>query len=147
MTLTRRDRCALALALECLRDDWGGTSRGVAASLSVSRAMDALRAACNGRDCCAYWLVVSLREVPMGNPRLLRARLALLLRVLLRVDRDDLRRWRCPEHGRRVAWYWHDGRGEEWWCAECRRWRIVKIDPPTCHIRPLWEIAAREAGR
>jgi hypothetical protein len=132
MTLTRRDRAALTLALHVLRSCGANAVHEALWPLGwVPDVYDAVEAA-------------HAHGVPT---RLLRARLALLLRVLLRVDKDDLRRWRCPEHGRRVAWDWHDGHGEEWWCAECRRWRIVKIDPPTCHIRPLWEIAAREAGR
>jgi hypothetical protein len=150
VTLTRRDRAAMVLALECLRN----YTHPLDARDAIQDAHAALGLPNFGNDGARVTLdlalAATLRETWVWDgraTRLLRARLALLLRVMLRVDKDDLRRWRCPEHGRRVAWDWHDGHGEEWWCAECRRWRIVKIDPPTCHIRPLWEIAAREAGR
>jgi hypothetical protein len=131
--MTRRDRYALALALECLRTP-----------PKVTRVpMYALHAL--PEEIREAW---EIARYEVGVPhRLLRARLALLLRVMLRVDAGDVRRWRCPQHGRSVAWDWHDEHGEEWWCSACRRWRISRIDPPTCRIRPLWEIAAREAGR
>jgi hypothetical protein len=86
VTFTRRDIAALSLAYECLRDS---------GSLGTYRAKDALE--CGAE--VSYALRVALRKC---QSRLLRVRLALLLRVLLRVAAGDYGpgRWfagcQCP---------------------------------------------------
>ena len=96
--LTRRERAALTLALECLRCPLGGVTVGGRRLAPMERARDDVRSAKE-----ALWLGTGIAEEiaraidlagPMAryslggrtDPRVLRVRLALLLRVLLRAD-------------------------------------------------------------
>lgn len=138
--MTRRDRAALALAYECLRRQRGR---------SVYPHEEALITAINALSCAddeRLWLLVDERfTASTGHhaTRLLRARLALLLRVLLRAADDDVFSIECPacrhrgEHGRMVAWPFHRWKGKTHLLCGCGddAW----IDG--LRIRPLWEIA------
>jgi len=87
MSFSRRDRAALALALECLRagDDYDASS--------------ALFAGAHEETCSAIRL--AFLDAGFSTPnRILCARLALALRVLLRVDAGDFgrcRTWVCDQ--------------------------------------------------
>jgi hypothetical protein len=142
MTLTRRDRAAMVLALECLRN----YTHPLDARDAIQDAHAALGLPNFGNDGARVTLDLALAATLRGAwvwdgraSRLLRARLALLLRVMLRVDAgDDGPRERIDE------WF-RDDRGPrleaEGWARTWGGWE--KRTP----IRPLWEIAAREAGR
>lgn len=102
--LARRDRAALALAYECLkrRAAWVGDRPGFQrkAALCVSSAIGAL-AYCD--DTTAY--DASERCLHDTPSRLLRVRLALLLRALLRADahEGEVRSFRVMEPSGRVS--------------------------------------------
>lgn len=142
--MTRRDRAAMALALECARD----AACRIDAETAMESACEALR---NGGP-MAYairsgvlwaqelWAIADRgREGFVGWRRLclvLRARLALLLRALLRADAGDFgsRRLWCPACcSRRVA---TSRNGGPWACEVCGTPGVF-----TPRITPLWELA------
>jgi hypothetical protein len=135
--MTRRDRYALALALECLRTP-----------PKVTRVpMYALHAL--PEEIREAW---EIARYEVGVPhRLLRARLALLLRVMLRVDAWE-RDGTWPGTGEASPYdvtslppdHWSGDGGGRWSPYEAR---VGTFYYRARHIRPLWEIAAREAGR
>lgn len=124
--LSRRDRACFALALECLRADW------------CTDAIDALYAGTTGRECCARELLMSLDLTPDTWPsRELRARLALVLRLVLRCDAGS------PP----PAWmltYWHRDRPTT---VAIQVWERIESDPEHDardrieRITPLWDLA------
>ena len=90
--LTRRDRAACALALECLRV--GDSLRRARDRRAAGRVDDAVRTMCVGgtipRQMCPGWSASRLfPHAPLPSARLLCARLALLLRAVLRADVGD----------------------------------------------------------
>lgn len=107
--LTRRDRAAMQLAYECVRSRWWSSARDSdirlaedALFLGGRAASGILRASEEAREAIYFagFAVEHFREY-----RLLRARLALLLRVLLRADAGDFgnlwpRHIACTKHGR-----------------------------------------------
>lgn len=133
LPLRRRDRAAMALALECLRasDEPPHVALGRAANVldapgydgrARSQVWNALCAAQQG-GLPGDWLTVQ---------RFLRARLALLLRVLLRVDAGEQVEWvaQCA--------VCHEVRGAGCWAPRscwCGPYRMAR------RIRPLWEAA------
>ncbi len=128
MTLSRRDRAACSLALECLRE-W---ARPVMACAAVRAAVEVLF---EGSD-CANAIVCSLPEIPMyQRSRLIRARLALYIRAMLRADAGNFgpeRPW-CVEHGD-VDFGQRPGRRcPSMWCEA--------VTLPSRRITPLWERA------
>lgn len=132
--LRRRDRAAMALALEQVRARHGlfaclaALTYGAAVSGCVRHAMN---------DAWQWHFHHGRGPVP-GD--LLRARLALLLRVLLRVDAGDYVALECDTCGRpgdhtvsegdRCGWCWREGSepGGIWYAMD---------------VRPLWQEAAR----
>ena len=135
MTLSRRDRAAMSLALECLRE-W---ARPVMACAAVRAAAEVLF---EGGD-CANAIVCSLPEIPMyQRSRLLRARLALYLRAMLRADRGDFGPYACPRCGCDDYEPTSGGR-----CPDCRA-HNVRVYLAARRITPLWEreAADREAA-
>lgn len=150
--MTRRDRAALALALECLRGD------GSLPVVEMLRALDL-----GGRD--AQWLKWAVEErgadgdtsFPRGHlgVRLLRARLAILLRAILRADAIE-------REDRETGWA-HDSTRTVVVCAGCgeptnyrhgERMTILRDGRPDVCRRtgrlelarnaiPLWEQARR----
>jgi hypothetical protein len=138
--LSRRDRAALRLAYEVLlRDDAvGHARRALSLGGPMSRAIED----------ASYALAA-----PLGM-RILRARLALLLRVVLRVDRGDFGALRC-EHGARTLWRvlptseWpsRDEPRLAYACPCLGAWRPCVEPWPLRVIRPLWESAPPHDGR
>lgn len=139
--LTRRDRAALTLALECLRDN----DRGYATMVCVRQAMEIMEHGSYPlhRDLGRY-VAVGYKAAHGGggvSPRILRARLALALRVLLRADIDDcyLSEWICMDCG--------SGNHSQNFnaplgcciCHDCGGESIV--ERPHHRITPLWEMA------
>ena len=134
MTLSRRDRCAMALALECCRADGDPAD-----TLYYGGPMATLLAEAH-TECSLElhdpWMerMTDTREV-----RLLNARIALLLRAMLRADRGDFGPWRCGECGgeceRRDDHCYRIGEGE-----------LAIPMTPTRRIRPIWEIAPAHGG-
>jgi len=141
LSLRRRDREAMVLALSCLRgrtvldrdsdtDEWLEQY----GDMRVSDALCALK-------CASPWgvagqLVETVKWARKRAPRrLIRARLALLLRVLLRVDAGDEGpvefKWRCFRDDRGPAL---EAAG---WGPTLSGWR--KRLP----VRPLWEQVPR----
>lgn len=122
MTFTRRDVAAMRLAYECLRGSVG--RRAVFRALELGP-WDIYRAAAD-----AAWCV---------DLRLLRARLALLLRCLLRVAEGD--------YGKDVRCEACNGTGkgdmlvgdehERYVCRRCLGWGWHRVGRYT----PLWELA------
>lgn len=100
--LSRRDRAAVVLALECLRlhvlaDEAGDALDSAEAALGLPwwapadrKPNDALQAIRRTRAGLPCGDVIPDIYVPAPSPRLLRARLALYLRALLRADANDL---------------------------------------------------------
>lgn len=136
--MTRRDRAALVLAYEVLRA-WGdpcGQRAAVHASGLCSRALDALRLG----DDVSRAIFDAYMSGPWIDPRLLRARLALLLRVLLRADAGDFGEVACERCGS-VGDGTHE-RGEA--CGACWvRYGTWSSYRPRRYT-PLWD-AARKA--
>lgn len=134
--LTPRDRSALTLALELLRDSrWSGKSRDSAAANRVRNAKVViewgLAAVTPLVDAIVY-----CGRAPY-EPRLLRVRLALLLRALLRADRGDYgpRTWQCSRGLHRVMVWVNYDRAT---CLDCKTadgmhkaWR---------GITPMWQV-------
>lgn len=127
MTLSRRDRAAMVLALELLRDSaWDGHGRDSAATNRLANARDVMWLG----DTFEIADAVSRHRYSQAAPRLLRARLALTLRALLRADAGDFGRYErivsCTKHGRVGRTYYPDIRmscdrcGHEW--RERDRW-------------------------
>ena len=88
--LSRRDRAACVLALECLRlvtsREWDDTYN------AISEAFDVL--AKGGPFCATFYPEVHYAK-RRTEPRRLRARICLYLRALLRADRGDFGPLRC----------------------------------------------------
>lgn len=134
--LRRRDRAAMVLALECLR--W--YPRGPEASDALRDASDALRLPMwevGPRTAIGAELYEAVRQTWQDDRscRLLRARLALLLRVLLRVDAGDYggsRPAECHACGGAITVF-----GDGAPCDVCGGLGDLR----TSHIRPLWEAA------
>jgi hypothetical protein len=118
MTLARRDRAAMTLALECVRlfpragiCDYGECAVEMAVEaldLGTSEQIDDIRGA----------LPRFNRGGLRGDCRVMRARLALLLRALLRSGAGDF------------------GKREHEWCEQCSGFHAWHAP-----IRPLWESA------
>jgi hypothetical protein len=111
---SRRDRAAMTLALECVREtiavDDDDDVRDDVASSRVRYALDAFLCALPGEraDELRMYAVHARKRV---NPRLLRARLALALRVFLRADAGDFgrcRTWVCDQEHQPVRPLWCD---------------------------------------
>lgn len=157
--LSRRDRAALVLALELLRRPVPHAKPWVAAR----RVREAMHVMLDEGVSLHLWsdtLAVS-DEMPVRQrpaPRLLRARLALAIRVLLRVDAGDYgSRWPrdvvCSLHGHITRIEIDDDAmffvcrtcGDEW--RERDRWskesgdRYVWGERTTVPVRPLWTLA------
>jgi hypothetical protein len=136
--LSRRDRAACALALECLRQMRADLSRNPAVGVALGSAHVALDApAVSGRSVenISTALAVSVYRMPA---RLLRARLALYLRALLRADVGDLGPLWCNTCGWLGAGTYMAGDR----CGSCRRYAhgpIGEYGPR--RITPLWERA------
>jgi hypothetical protein len=128
--MTRRDRCALALALEVLRAEssqWAARlasdvlERGDDVAEALGEAVEGQRSLDHHYRCCGGGPVSSA-----SARRLLRARLALVLRAMLRADKGDFgpTEWHgcnCSCDGDRGGWL-------------PRR------------ITPLWELAPAHGG-
>lgn len=138
--MTRRDRAALTLALECLReiesgwDAWGDFD-------PLHQAMCALDI--GGLDASTIRFNVYCAQ-PHADPWLLRARLALLIRAVLRSDAGDMGRWSrgrffCASCGETVDWSLSVGPTTACVCP-CPRVEAHERVP----IRPLWEIAGEK---
>jgi hypothetical protein len=130
--LTRRDRAALVLSYELLRSH----------DAHDCEPFYALGCAADGG---VAWLVEEAAHVaysPHGY-RLLRARLALVIRALLRADAGD---YGPPGESPVMAWlvhrHGHNGAPPESFAA----WRVRHGARWSRRITPLWELA-REAGR
>lgn len=130
MTLSRRDRAALTLALVTLRSAQDRTD--VAAGVGALLMGDPDSAAVGG-------LLLPIVNGPIEGVRLLRARLALLLRAVLRADAGD--------YGNADAFCEPcDGKGRMDWpreeygaiCSWCGG-----QTPRSRQQRPLWESAPR----
>jgi len=154
--LSRRDRAALRLALECVRwpGQWrdpgpwsaiGALGYGGEVSEELARvlclvdesfdpaapaARSPLRARCNARR---------LLRARLRARRLLRVRLALALRVLLRLDAGNLGPRACDLCGLRYSW--RVPHGVRCICVDCEGWIARRV-----LVRPLWE-QARRCGR
>jgi hypothetical protein len=133
--VTRRDRAAMVYAAELLRGD---------CTDSAVRVLESEHIFGGALSEAASWVIEPRRaSVYERRKRLLRARLALLLRALLRADAGDYGRLRC-HCGNPVVTETSDKIGggvhECFWCPRCREWRICGEWPRrTC--RPLWERA------
>ena len=128
--LSRRDRAACLLALECLRE----MMSPVMSDACVRAAADVLE---SGGEVSVYLIFASLPEaIPTyQRARLLRARLALYLRALLRADRGDF--------GTRARCGWCNGTGcpaEDPRCSCCEHCDNGAIR--RAPWRPLWELAS-----
>jgi hypothetical protein len=127
--MTRRDRAALSLALEVLRAEYGSAGlaadvleRGDDAAEALGEAVEGQRNLDHHYRCCGGGPVSSAESAR----RLLRARLALVLRAMLRADKGDFgpTEWHgcnCSCDGDRGGWL-------------PRR------------ITPLWELAPAHGG-
>lgn len=154
MTLTRRDRAAMVLALEWVRVT---RDRGGGPFVAVEQALDLLW---HGRETARAVERSGRVSKPRAEEdgdldlrrRLLRARLALYLRAVLRANRVDADGNADPDYGphRDVAGMlghcercgWTQGAGE------------VDNGNPNCHgmgttrrIRPLWDRAPKTRAR
>lgn len=130
--MTRRDRATMSLALECLRDKdrYVGDAIGILGEYGGD--------ACEALGAATIW-------TSMVSDRLMRARLALALRVLLRVDAGGGHEWGGTHE------CWAEVSGSEmcmhpesngWAWAPYQGWRRP------LRVRPLWESApAHEASR
>jgi hypothetical protein len=137
--VTRRDRAATVLAYECVR--WHPLAEEAedalesaekALSLPLWAPVDSLanvvgRALCYARD--------NRRLLDDRASRLLRARLALLLRALLRADAGDY--GPSPVCARCGSPFVSPYVGKAWCYGACRRAFV----PTTRRITPLWERA------
>ena len=114
----------MQLALECLRagDDYDASS--------------ALFAGAHEETCSAIRL--AFLDAGFSTPnRVLCARLALALRVLLRADAGDFaRRVVCPECGSRLPDHYKGGER-----IVCDENDVERSAFRTCRVRPLWESA------
>lgn len=123
LPLSRRDRAALVLAYECLRsrrDRFGLYYAGSAVNMGGSAVADKIDDAIGAAR--------GLLSTPTGE-RLLRARLALLLRVILRVDEDWLGPTIVSDEVARLR-------------PELVRAGLLNTRP----MRPLWERAPKHGG-
>lgn len=151
MRLTRRDRAALTLALCELR----GSATSYGSAIEALKHHDGgdwppylppLLADCESEMDDAIAETVGSREwyrQHYRNRDLLRARLALLLRALLRADAGDYGplEWQCSRGLHRVmAWVNYDRAT----CRDCETAAHMHRAPR--RITPLWELA-RETGR
>lgn len=142
MTLSRRDRLAAALALDCLRSDDGiHAAEALSASLRDGPFMwpyliwDSWERALADGDAFAV--------KRYGSWRLLRARLALLLRATLRADAVDFSRRRCASCGSRYTIAEPDDDGlPSFWCGRERRWQSDGPGVWDRRITPLWQSEA-----
>lgn len=145
--MTRRDRYALALALECLR--WHGHRRNAEGCIGCAQgALGYGERVAGVLLNAAYDAEREMWEDDRAH-RLLRARLALLLRVLLRADGLDA--WSGAPGGYDMegceVCHWRGevpGREHDEDCRFCGGygWTLAPI-----HITPLWDLAARGASR
>lgn len=125
--LTRRDRCAMALALECVRGD-----NGVAAFMRARRAL-----ALGGFGSTSAQVYDAFSDaIALGAWRLLRARLALLLRAMLRADAGDFGPCVCRDCG-------HAYRPGPWERCEAGTERWHGCRGVHRRITPAWERAPR----
>jgi hypothetical protein len=140
--MTRRDRAALSLALEVLRAEYGSAGlaadvleRGDDAAGALGEAVEGQRNLDHHYRCCGGGPVSSA-----SARRLLRARLALVLRAMLRADAGDYGPRMCRDCGGpypRGVWepcragteHWHGCRGV------------------AAAYTPLWELAPAHDGR
>lgn len=128
MSLSRRDRAAMQLALEWLRENpWHMVDRIDAAERALFLGGSTSRRVQRGMHGFAS------RSQPW---RMTRARLALCLRAVLRADRGDCgpKRKRCPACG------WREGIASEALTdamRDCDEWPRDEWRP----YRPLWEQA------
>lgn len=132
--LSRRDRAAMVLALECIRARHG-----------LNRAMRALEMGPpHGTSVTVVFRIEDAQCVAYPpSDRILRARLALTLRVLLRVDAGDFGpRARCAACG--SASVTRSPKAHAPWCygACSKRTRYGSR-----RYRPLWEHAAATGDR
>lgn len=135
--MTRRDRAALVLAYECVRQrcgavpgrpHWTWTYKDV-----LEMAREALDLGDSGTDALAATLVYMSDW--RHYDRVLRARLALLLRALIRADAGDFgRTWcvPCGEHNPAGCECWDEGRD---------------LGPRSRRITPLWTLARKDTTR
>lgn len=147
--LSRRDRAALALALECLRGgEWMAPDHLASAGVVSQRLFEAWweaawEAESRGGEGGPEWDRVT--------QRLLRARLALALRVLLRADAWDYGRrwWHCSaECGAGDLTRWPPPESAP--CVHCDEGAIdgpgVYVHAEYEPIRPMWERAPAHDG-
>jgi len=122
--LSRRDRAAMTLALECVRESRCGLNE-------ASRALGI-------GDADSRFLREAMGHNWYGHvDRVRRARLALALRVLLRADAGDFaRRVVCPECGSRLPDHYKGGER-----IVCDENDVERSAFRTCRVRPLWESA------
>jgi hypothetical protein len=118
----------MVLALECLRAEEPDGMR-----------VDAARAVLWRGDRDARDLERATMRIWHGGHRLLRARLALALRVLLRADAGDFGALECDGCDARESLTYLSSRAA--WCNECRMWTEA-IAP----VRPLWGAARPHGG-
>lgn len=132
--MTRRDRAAMVLAYEGLRVRLDANEAAYRAQCVLTFGDDAAYAV--SRAHADAWNA-------MRKGRVRRARLALLLRVLLRADAEPETlggRWACVECGStRYAPAWFSGLGRSV-CRDCTSGSGIDW---TYRIRPLWELARR----
>jgi hypothetical protein len=139
--VTRRDRAAFSLALECLR--WGS----FASAIDVLGALpggEAAFLACDADGARSESDDLGERLLTL---RLLRARLALALRVMLRASGTE-------ESGEPGGYAWDgceccggSGLRPEWYDdVDCLRCDGHGLLPSPIRMRPLWEMAPPHGG-
>lgn len=148
LPLRRRDVNAMRLALDNLRADDASADVLLEQFAPHGGPSNAIAAAFNGawyEMANAMYGSEGFTEMPTRHElRLLRARLALLLRCLLRVDAGNYGRSRC-HCGAHVVMDVADRPDgtvyECWWCTRCREWTPVG-EWPRRSCRPLWQDAS-----
>ena len=141
MTLTRRDRAAMVLALEALRrSPHPSPLNSTAVRLLVEA--DAVLDHCD--DLSPLADALPAHRYPAGMARVIRARFALWIRAVLRADAGDCGMVACP-----VCGFVGDGsheRGDP--CGLCWQRQICPIPRMTWgSTRPLWESAPPTRAR
>lgn len=141
MKLSRRDCCALALALECLRrPGWRDLKRTM---LEVQACLDL---ADHGSPLLTTFPYGSY---PMRLARVVRARLALFIRATLRADRGDCGPPLCQCGRPMVQHSWVDGGWSHEWATECVSDEDHELMPHPHWVGPvraLWEQAPPHGG-
>jgi hypothetical protein len=153
--MTRRDRAAMRLALEVLRAEYGSAGlaadvleRGDDAAEALGEAVEGQRNLDHHYRCCGGGPVSSAESAR----RLLRARLALVLRAMLRADKGDYGEIACTGCGDSDS-YHRPGDG----CRDCwiEHWQLTgqiisdneRPRYERVRIAPLWERAPAHDGR